>query len=104
MSQHVDIGIETASSFTNGATIIGTSAIQVIAPGRKVNKGVQLKSHVGNTATIFIGKKGVTALTDVNTDGLPLDPGEGIFIPVEDISLIYAIASAVSQRLTFIAI
>jgi len=92
-------------SFKTGRTVIGTSAIQAVTGLiTDAKKGVQFKAASSNTFLVYVGISGVTAGTAVATDGIPLAAGEGIFIPVKDPSLVYAIAGAVAQDLHWMVV
>jgi hypothetical protein len=87
-------------AFYHGRTVMGTSAAVMTSVNLPdAVKGVQLKAGPSNTGIIYVGNVGVTAGSAVSTDGMPLSAGEGLFIPVKDITLIYAIASAATQDL-----
>jgi len=88
----------------HGRTVIGTSATQIITLMPDAIKGVQLKAGPTNTGVIYVGVSGVTAATAVGTDGTPLSAGEGLFVPIKDVTLLYAIASAPAQDLYWLVV
>jgi len=100
MSVEMNIHGDTVAKVLHGRTIIGTSAAQIIT-GNMPNstKGIQLKAGPTNTGVVYVGRAGVTDGDTVATDGMPLQASEGIFVPIEDVTLLYAIASAASQDL-----
>lgn len=75
------------------ATLIATSILDASQP---TDTGVLLKADDDNTGNIYIGKAGVTVLT-----GWRLKAGQSLRVSVGDVSLIYAIASASSQKLAW---
>lgn len=104
-----DCGRATLASESFGALAIGTTAgslasfntnkVDLICP-----RGIQLKSSVANTGTIVIGGSSVSYnATASSINGLPLSPGESIFLEVTQLSSIYADASASGQVLHWIA-
>jgi len=100
MSLDTNLHEDVVDEFYHGRTVIDTSAAQVVAANvPNAVKGLQLKAGPTNSATIYIGKFWVTMSGPASTDGLPLLAGEGLFVPVKDVSSIYAIATDVSQDL-----
>lgn len=95
----VNIAQDLGSSLKVGSTTVGTSAVQVIPANYSVLKGVQLKAHPDNTDPIFIGTNTVSSAS-----GFPLSASEGLFVPIEDLSKIYAIAGAANQDLRWAAV
>ncbi len=104
-----DCGRATLAADSFGALAIGTTAgslasfntnkVDLICP-----RGIQLKSSVANTGTIVIGGSSVSYnATASSINGLPLSPGESIFLEVTQLSAIYADASASGQVLHWIA-
>ncbi len=85
---------------------IGTTAVQLKStlPGWPVRKGVQIKADAGNSGTVYIGLSDVTKGDVAATDGFPLAAGEGLFVPCNDITLIYAIGSASGQKVYYLVI
>lgn len=83
-----------------GNTNVTTTAAAISSDGSKLGQGVQLKADAANSVAIWVGSSaGVTAGTDSETDGFPLDPGEGVFYPTQYENEIYAIVSAGSETL-----
>ena len=56
-----------------------------------------------NTVEVWIGGPQVTADIDETTGGMPIAPGEAIFIPLEEPSLLFVISSAAAQDIAWIA-
>lgn len=99
MSTVVTLAEDLSPDFQAGTTTIGTAATQVLPIQIDVCKGVQLKADAGNSGVIHIGRSNVTT-----TDGMPLAAGEGLFIPVSDVTKITAIATAVSQKIYWLSV
>lgn len=99
-----DLSKDLAPSFWHGSIAIGTSESQVTATAVPVLKGIQLKADAANTGIIYVGKSGVTDASADGTDGFPLSAGDGLFLPLDDVSLVYAIASAAAQELYWLVI
>ncbi len=92
---------EGVKGFDHGRASIGTSAAQVIAAATQAYKGIQLKAGASNAGTVYIGKSDVTAGGTAATDGYPLAAGEELFVPTDNPSTVYAIASQAAQDLFF---
>lgn len=99
----MSLGITGTALKTNqveAATV--TAAVIVAAPTvepfkRTTAAGVLLKAHLSNTVAIFIGPSGTTV-----ANGYPLDPGETISIPIDEISKVYAISASASQKICYL--
>ena len=100
MSTTTDIAQDLSDDFNVGNTTVGTSAVQVIPVDLKNLKGVQLKAHADNAGVVYIGKEGSVAVAA----SFPLAAGEGLFIPVKDITKIWSIASEASQAIRWFAV
>jgi len=105
MSKDVNIQQDLVDDFTHGASVHGTSAlIAVPALVKAPIKGIQFKANASNAGTVYVGKIGVTADTTAATSGIPLAAGEGLFLPVKDHTLVYAIASEATQYLHWLIV
>jgi len=94
MALEVNLNADLASDFSHGRTVVSQTAIQVITGGiGAVKKGVQIKRGPKGKGTVYIGKAGVTAGDTVATDGMPIQAGEGVFLPIDDPTLVYAIGT-----------
>ncbi len=92
---------EGVKNWDHGRVVVGTSAVQVIAAATQAFKGIQVKAGPNNAGIIYVGKSDVTDGDTVATDGYPLAAGEEIFIPTDNPSTVYAIASQAAQDLFF---
>jgi len=94
---------EAVPNWDHGQKSIGTSAAFLVTnTATRCSKGVQIKAAAGNAGTVYVGKSDVTANTAAATDGYPLAAGEEIFIPTDDASDVFAIASQASQGVFFL--
>jgi hypothetical protein len=89
---------------TGSKSSIGTSAVQISTTSVVASSGVTLRSSLSNNATIYIGPSTVTAGTAAATDGIPLNPGESITMPLNNLNLLYAIATATGQEIFWMVI
>lgn len=104
MAGATDIGKDLSPKQWNGSKTVGTSAVAVFSAHYPILKGVQLKADPDNSDVIYIGSGlSVTAGTDGDHDGLPLQAGEGLFVPAANMTTITAIAGAASQKLFWYA-
>jgi hypothetical protein len=96
------IGDETVCNFEHGRkSSIGTTAVPLTATSVHAARGVQLKAASANTGTVYVGNSDVTADSADATDGFPLTPGEGLFLPVDDPSRVYVVGSTSGQKVFF---
>lgn len=98
-------GVGTQKSFYTGAkSSIGTSVVQISSSTTYLNKGILVKAAKANSGTVYVGSSGVTAGTTDATDGFELGAGESIFIETDRLDRVYAIASASSQKVFWVAV
>lgn len=102
----VDVTSSVATSFATGSNLdIDTTAEQLVSASVACKFGVTVKAATTNTGTVYIGaSSSVTAGTNDSTDGFPLEPGESVTIPVNNINLLYGIASVVNQKVFLMAV
>jgi hypothetical protein len=99
------LGDDTVHSFDHGRNgAVGTSAVRLTTASLHAARGVQLKAATTNTGTLYVGNSDVTAGTAEATDGFPLGPGDALFLPIDDPSKVFLIASAASQAVFFIVL
>lgn len=105
----VDIGDVDVTSAVTGTIDHGsnqdidTAAEQITATSFACKFGVTLRADSANTGTIYIGNSDVTVSGTAATDGIPLYPGDSLFLPVTNSNIPYAIASANNQKIFWIA-
>lgn len=88
-----------SNSFDHGRkSSIGTSAVQLTATSIDCLRGVVIKAANANTGTLYVGNSDVTADSADATDGFELGSGESAFVEIDDVSKVYVIASAASQK------
>ena len=104
MPAPVNITEDLSPDFWTGSIAIGVAAVQILPFLYPVQKGVQIKADAANTDILYVGKKGVTAKSADVSDGIPLAAGEGIFIPIKDVTKIYIIADAAAQEVYWMAV
>lgn len=85
---------------TGRKSSIGTSAVQ-LTTNTTICVGVLLKAPTANTASVYVGPSTVTADSADATDGFIIEPGEGVFVTIDNASKLYAISSATGQKLFF---
>lgn len=92
-------------TFLNGSKSVGTSAVQVIVTSRPTSSGVLLKAGSGNSGKVYVGSNSdITIDSSPTTDGFELGAGEAILIEVDNVNKVYAIASALAQKLYWISL
>ena len=87
------------TKFVNGSKAL-TSTAAALTSSTTIKVGVHIKSPLTNTDTIYIGSS--TLLTSPG-DGYPLEPGESIFIEIDNPNKIYARCPVNAQTVTYIA-
>lgn len=99
MANSVRISEDVSDKVIHGFTAVGGTAVQVASVGVMSQKGVQIKATSTNTHAVYIGRKGVTT-----ANGFELAAGEGVFVPVADISTVYAIGGAAAQEIRWLVV
>lgn len=100
-----DASVAPETSFDHGSNLdVDTAAEQVTTTSMAANRGVLITSDPANTGVVYIGNSDVTAGTADATDGIPLNAGEGVFIEINNANKLYAIASAVNQKVFFLVV
>lgn len=100
---------ETVSTVRNGHATVGTARSQLTTESIIALKGVLVRAPgaddpAANTAPIWIGGAGVTANNAATTGGIPILPGAGLMIPVEDPSKLYVISTSADQDLAWMVL
>jgi hypothetical protein len=96
---------QTSGNFDHGSNLsVGTTAVRLTTTDFKCIKGVLVRAPSTNTGNVYVGKSDVTAGTNANTDGMLLEPGDAVFIEVDNPNKVYVIASAAGQKVFWIAV
>jgi len=86
-----------SARFTIGTAATGLN--NVVNPQFTIH-GVNLKAATTNGGVIYVGSGlNVTPGTTAATDGYPLAAGQELYVPVDDLTTIYAVASATGSLL-----
>ena len=83
---------------------IDTSAEQITLTSYPATVGVLFRADADNSGVVFLGNSDVTAGTTAATDGLPLSAGDAVFLQISNANLVYAIGSAVNQKVYFMVV
>jgi hypothetical protein len=105
----VQIDKETVSDLYHGVTVVGTQRTFLTDKAPKAYKGVLLRcpgstdDGGGNSVSVYVGGRGVTA--DKNASGgIPITPGTAMFVPIEDASRLFVIATANNQHIAWMLV
>jgi hypothetical protein len=96
------------STTLTGSVAVGAAAVQVIATATPLRNGVRIVAANANTGKVYVGlSSAVTANSAAATDGYELAAGQSLWVdvwavPGGDLSNLYVIASAASQKAFFI--
>lgn len=91
-----------------GQTTVGTTAVRIPAAisvlAHNNQRGILVKAYGANdtalnTVPVFLGNAQVTV-----DDGFPLAPGESATLPITGEEILYAVASASSQKIAWIVV
>lgn len=100
---------EAVREFKHGHQVVGTTRIQLTPLEFMVNKGVLLRAPGTNDPSpnddpVWVGGSGVTADNDEGTGGMPIMPGDAIFIPVERPMLLWVVTNNTDQDIAWFGI
>ena len=85
----------TASS----ASVTATSGATQLSSNTSLKSGVTVKASATNSDIIYIGSVGLSRNI---TNGYPLDPGESVFLEINNLNLIYIRATTGTQSVSYI--
>lgn len=98
---------ESVNKIAHGHVVIGVAKVKIDLGSFTFVKGILFRcpasdDPVANVAPIWIGGSTVTADSTVATGGMPIAPGESLFIPFDFDSDLYAISTSASQDLAWL--
>lgn len=104
----MDIYKEATGTLMHGHQTVGRTRRQLVDGKYDILKGVLLRTPgssdpTPNTAVVWVGGKGVTADGGA-TGGMPLPPGESMFLPVDDPTQIYLVSTDDNQDIAWITV
>lgn len=88
------------TSVRSGRKNATSTASQLLSSSVKLNSGVHIKSLSTNSDVVYIGSN---ALLSAGTDGYPLEPGESIFIEINNLTNLYVKATSGTQVINYVA-
>ena len=105
----MEITKEAVRELFQGHKSVGTTRVKLTELDFTVNKGVLVRcpgtsDPVANTVPVWIGGSAVTANSAEGTGGIPILPGDSIFIPIDKPNLLWVVSSAVSQDVAWLGI
>lgn len=104
LDENTNNDFEITHSIKNASMTVGTTAVQLQGISGTV-KGIQLKASSSNSGQVYLGSGfNVTPGTASGTDGFPIGSSEGFFVPVNEISSVYAIGSVPNCKVFMFAI
>ena len=86
--------VDSLAGMTGEVSVPTGSAAAITATSFTCKSGVLVLSLPANTATVYIGDSTVTT-----SNGLPLAPGDRIFIPVINPASIFVISGSSGQKI-----
>lgn len=82
------------SDFDHFSKAVSTSATQLTSSTTSLSIGMLIKAKSINAGKVYIGKSDVTDADTAATDGYELLPGDEVFIPITNPSLVYGISDS----------
>lgn len=100
---------EAVREFYHGHQVVTTTKVRLTDLDFVVNKGVLLRAPgtndpVPNTDPVWVGSHGVTSDSNEGTGGMPVMPGDAIFIPVDKPMLLWVVTNNSDQDIAWMGI
>jgi hypothetical protein len=97
----LNLGLATAmpTGFKTGRTSSTYPAVQQLDSGYTCGKGVSVKALSTNTDFIYLGNSGSFS----GSVGHALDPGDSVFLSIDNLNKIYVLSASSTQTITYIA-
>lgn len=102
---------ESVAVLKHGHGVAGTTRTQLAVAklAFPTNKGILVRcpgalDAATNTDEVWIGGPNVTADEDETTGGTPIAPGEALFLPLEDPSLLFIVSTAADQDISWLSL
>jgi len=73
---------------------VDSTRVQISTVSQELRMGLTVIADSGNAGLIYVGNSGVLAGTADDSCGFPLKADAAITIPIDDVSKVYAVASA----------
>ena len=103
-----DIGKETASSLDYGHCPVGPTPRRLASESSPCLKGVLIRAPgsvdpMPNTVCVWVGDARVLASSDEDRGGMPIPPGEALFIPIDDPYRLWVVSTDGDQDVAWMA-
>jgi len=103
-----DIGKEAAATLDFGHCRVGMTARRLTDESSPCMKGVLIRAPgsvdpTPNTVCIWVGDARVVASSDEDRGGMPVPPGEALFVPIDDPYRLWVISTVADQDVAWMA-
>jgi hypothetical protein len=103
-----EITKENATDLFYGHCLAGPTAKRLSEQSTPVLKGVLIRAAgivdpTPNTACVWVGDARVLPSSDVERGGMPIPPGESLFIPIDDPYRLWVISTGADQDVAWMA-
>jgi hypothetical protein len=102
-SNSIPVVIANDQQISRGSLVNGQATVTTVSANLSSNNiklSLTIKASNDNTSTVYVGSDGSVA----SNSGFELGPGESVSVPVQNTNLIYLIASAGSQKISYIGV
>jgi len=82
---------------------IGTTTLQLTAVDFPAHNGVLVRASTDNTNDVFIGNADVTRGSADATDGIPIEPGDAVFIEIDNPNKLFVTSATADQKVFWVA-
>lgn len=84
--------------YNDKQTVAAAGTAEALAGSQTVISGAHVKALIGNTGLVFVGDSGVSS-----ANGYELDPGESVFVEIDDLAKIYVDSAVNGEGVTYLA-
>ena len=103
-----DIGNETASGLDYGHCPVGHTPHRLASESSPCRKGVLIRAPSSldptpNTVCVWVGDSRVLASSNEDRGGMPVAPGEALFIPIDDLYCLWVVSTDDGQEVAWMA-
>jgi len=106
----MDVTKESVEEFYNGHATVGLTRVKLTGTlSFPLNKGILLRCPGGtdpnpNSDPIWVGGAGVTADSAAGSGGMPMIPGDVLFIPIDRSDKLWVISTDTDQDIAWMGI
>ncbi len=96
---YTGIDVQLTAAFVTLQLTVGTSALQLTEVATPVKSMPVVKTDPANTGVVYL----ITSAAGTTATGVALGAGDGLPVPIDDLSKLWFVASAAGQKVAAVA-